>query len=347
MKRAVIFIFLIALTAVSGFSQSDLQTIAVVNLIRTEPITVKQLRSQVEITEKATKAKLNPEQRMQVLDVMINERLVVQAAERDKIVVSDNEVNMEIQQLRNALVQQTGRQLTDAEFTQFIKNQTNMEPQAYKDYTRRQLIGNKYLMAKKGDLINSVKSPTDQEIQAEYNVSRSDLFRPEIVRISLIQVPYGADAAARTKARDLANSLVKEIGANPSKFDEISVRGGAPNSGYQTHNGVYLPRTQDARARMGDKFMDAAFSLRQGQVSSLIEGNDGFWIIKVTENHSEKILGLDDVVEPGSNVTVREAIRRKLLSQRQEAIVLQASQEIVNELRAGRDFKIQNNLLNW
>jgi len=347
MKRAVILIFLTALTAVSGFSQSDLQTIAIVNLIRTEPITVKQLRSEVEMVEKAGRIQLNPEQRKLVLDGMINERLVVQAAERDKIVVSDNEVNQQFQQLRAMLAQNIGRQPTDAEFAQAIRNQFGMEPQAYRDQTRRQLIVQKYLMTKKGDLINSAKMPTEQEIQAEYVVRRSELLRPEIVRLSLIQVPYGSDAAARSKARELANNLLKEIGANPSKFDEVSMRSGSPNSGFQAGDAGYLPRNQQARARLGDKFMDTAFSLRQGQISSLIEGIDGFQIIKVTENLSEKILDLYDFVEPGSKITVRDAISQELLNQRQQAVFTQASQEIVNELRAGRDFKIQNNLLNW
>jgi len=347
MKRAVIFIILTALTAVSGFSQSDLQTIAIVNLIRTEPITVKQLRSEVEMMEKAAKVQLNPDQRKQVLDGMINERLVVQAAERDKIVISDNEINQQLQQLRTVLAQNMGRQPTDAEFAQAIKNEFNMEPQAYRDQIRRQLIVQKYLMAKKGDLLNSVKAPTEQEIQSEYTIRRSELLRPEIVRLSVIQVPYGANAAARTKAKELANNLLKEIGANPSKFDEVSARSGAPNSGFQAGDAGYLPKNQEARTRVGSKFMDTAFSLKQGQVSSLIEGNDGFQIIKVTENYSEKILELYDFVQPGSRVTVKDFIGQGLLNQRQQEVFAQASQEIVNELRKGRDFRIQNNLLNW
>jgi len=347
MKRAVIFIILAALTAVSGFSQSDLQTIAIVNLIKTEPITVKQLRSEVEMMEKAAKVKLNADQRKQVLDGMINERLVVQAAERDKIVVSDNEVNQQLQQLRSALAQNMGRQPTDAEFAQAIKNEFNMELQAYRDQIRRQLVVQKYLMTKKGDLLNSVKAPTEQEIQAEYTIRRSELLRPEIVRLSVIQVPYGSDAAARTKAKDLANKLIKEIGTNPSKFDEVSARSGAPNSGFQAGDAGYLPKNQEARTRVGSKFMDTAFSLKQGQVSSLIEGNDGFQIIKVTENYSEKILELYDFVQPGSRVTVKDYIGQGLLNQRQQEVFTQASQEIVNELRKGKDFRIQTNLLNW
>jgi parvulin-like peptidyl-prolyl isomerase len=301
----------------------------------------------VELLEKTARVKLNVDQRKQVLDGMINERLVVQAAERDKIVVSDNEVNQQLQQLRNILAQNIGRQPTDEDFAKAIKDEFGMELQAYRDQTRRQLIFQKYLMAKKGDLINSVKQPTDQEIQTEYIFRKSELLRPEIVRLSVIQVPYGPDAAARTKARDLANNLVREIGTNPSKFDEVSARSAAPNSGYQAGDAGYVPQNQEARGRLGDKFMTAAFSLSQGQVSPLIEGVDGFQIIKVTENHSGKILELYDPVQPGSRVTVRDVIGQDLFNKRQQNVLMQASQDVFNDLRVGRDFRIQNNLLNW
>ena len=347
MKKAVIFIILTVLTAGSGFSQSGLQTVAIVNLIRSEPITVGQLRAEVEMMEKAARVQLTKTQRMQVLDGMIIERLVIQAAERDKIVVSDNEVNQYLQQLRSLLAQNIGRQPTDAEFAQAVKNEFNMEVQAYRDQVRRELIRQKYIMAKKGDLLNSVKIPTEQEIQTEYNVLKSELLRPETVRFSMIQVPYGNDAASRSKARELANNLIKEIGSNPSKFDEVSARSGAPNSGYVAGDAGFLPRNQETRELVGQEFMNAAFSLRQGQVSSLIEGKQGFQIIKITENYSQKILELDDIFQLGTKTTVRDFIGQNMINQRQQNVYLQAFQEIGSELKSGKSFQIFENNLNW
>jgi parvulin-like peptidyl-prolyl isomerase len=347
MKKALIFIILTALTAISGFSQSNLQTVAIVNLIRSEPITVGQLRTEVEMLEKTARVQLSKSQRLQVLDGMINERLVIQAAERDKIIVSDNEVNQHMQQLRSLLAQNIGRQPTDAEFAQAVRNEFNMEVQAYRDQVRKTLIIQKYMMAKKGDLLNSIKMPTEQEIQAEYSVLKSELLRPETIRFSMIQISYGADAASRSKARELANNLIKEIGLNPSKFDEVSARSVIPNSGYQAGDAGYLPRNSEARELVGQEFMNTAFSLRQGQVSPLIEGNQGFQIIKVTENYSQKILELDDIYQLGTKTTIRDFIGQRLLNQRQQNVYTQASQEIATELRAGKSFQVFENYLNW
>jgi len=347
MKRLILFVCLSLFLAVFAFSQSDLQPVATVNLIRTEPITVRQLRSEVERMEKSTNRTLTREERRQVLDVIINERLCLQAAERDRVLITENEINQQIQQLRNVLAQQLGRQPTDAEFAQAVMNESGLDPNAFREQLRRQMIVQKYLMSKKGDLINSIRRPTDEEIAAEYNLLRTQLVRPQTVRFSMIQVPYGADNASRTRARELANRLAQEIGTNPSRFDEVAARSVAPNSGYQAGDAGYLPLNPEARNVVGQNFLNVAFSLTQGQVSGLIEGLQGFQIIKITENYAERNLELHDIFQLGTRVTVRDYIGQGLLNQRQQAILAQASQELVTELRAGRSFQIIESNLNW
>jgi len=202
-------------------------------------------------------------------------------------------------------------------------------------------------MHKKGDLINSVAIPTDAEIRSEYNLLRGDLVRPETIRFTMIQVPYGSDAASRTAARTLADRLAREIGNDLSKFDEVAARSVAPNSGYQAGDAGYLPRNLEARQVVGQTFMDTAFSLRQGQVSGVIEGVQGFQIIKVTENYAVRNLELDDIAQLGTRITVREYIGQLMLRQRQQAILERASQELVSEIRTARTFQIFENNINW
>ena len=202
-------------------------------------------------------------------------------------------------------------------------------------------------MSQKGELISSIRIPTDEEIQAEFNLLRGDLVRPETIRFSMIQVPYGPDAASRARARTLAASLQREIGTDPSKFDEVAARSVAPNSGFQAGDAGFLPRNQEARQVVGQAFMDVAFNLRQGQVSGLIEGVQGFQIIKVTENYSVRSLEMTDIFQLGTRVTVRDYIGQLMLNQRQQAILAQASQELVTELRANRTFQVFENNIRW
>ena len=346
MKRILLFI-LGLLTAVSGFSQSNMQTAATVNLIRTEQITVGQLRTEVERMETAGGRALTQSERLQVLDVMINERLVMQAAERDRISITENEVNQQIQQLRGALAQQLGRQPTEAEFAQAVRNESGLDVTTFREQLRRQMIVQKYLVSKKGDLINSITRPTDAEILTEYNIRRTSLTRDDTIRCNMIMVLYGSDAASRANARTLADRLVREIGSNPQKFDEVSLRSNEPNSGYEGGDAGYIPRNDVARQTLGQNFIETAFSLNQGQVSRLIEGQQGFHIIKVTEKYDAKILDINDIIQLGTRITVREYIGQFLLNQRQQAILAQASQELVTELRTNRSFQIIENNIRW
>lgn len=345
--KQLMFVFLGLLITVNSFSQAGLQSAATVNLIRTEAVTVGQLRTEVQRMEQATNRTLSHAERLQVLDVIINERLVLQAAERDRVVVTENELNQQLQQFRSQMAQQIGRQPTDAEFAQAVMNESGLDVNTFRDQLRRQMIVQKYLVHSKGELINSVRVPTDEEIAAEYTIRRSELVRPDTIRFTMIMVPYGPDAASRTRARTLADALLREINNDPSKFDEVAARSVAPNSGFQAGDAGYIPRNPEARQVLGQAFMDVAFNLRQGQVSGLIEGVQGFQIIKVTENYASRQLELTDILQLGTRITVRDYIGQMLLNQRQQAIIAQASQELVTELRSGRTFQVFENNVRW
>ena len=347
MKRIVLFTLFFSFTAIWCFAQADLQPAATVNLSKTEVISVRQLRTEVERMEKARGRTLTKEERLNLLDVMINEKLAVQAAEKERITISESEVNQQIQQLRATLAQQLGRQPTDAEFNQAIRNESGLEYPAFREQLRRQMIVQKYLLAKKDPLFKSVKEPTEAEIIEQYNLARAQFVRPETVRFSMIQVPYGPDAASRAKARELANSLIKEIGSNPSKFDEVVSKSVAPNSGYIGGDGGFLPRSHEAQNVVGQDFINTAFKLKQGEVSKLIEGTPGYQIIKITENYSMKNLELDDIIQPGSNMRVRDYIKQVLFSNRQQSIFAKASEELIAELRKQATLRIEEKNLNW
>jgi parvulin-like peptidyl-prolyl isomerase len=347
MKRLIISFVFSALLGGVVFAQNDLQPAVIVRLTKSEPITVKQYRTEVERMEKTAGRALNPTERRQVLDVMINEKLALQAAERDRVTISDNEINQQIQQLRSGMVEQIGRQPTDAEFALAVRNETGLDVAAFRDQLRRQMIVQKYLLSKKQNILESVAVPTDEEIRNTYTLAKTQFVRPDTVRFSMIQVSFGTEAAERTRARELADRLVREIGSSAAKFDEAVIRGQTPNAGYQAGDGGYLPRNMQAQQVVGQEFINTAFSLKQGEVSRLIEGPRGFQIIKVTETYEQKNLEMDDVVQLGTRMTVREYISNSLLQERQQAVIEKATTELVTELRTGSPFQIFENNLSW
>ena len=349
MKRAIFLLFLGFFPAIFGFAQTDLQAVATISLTKTESISVKQLRTEVERMEKGTGRPLSQSERLDLLNVMINERLAVQGAEKDRVTITENEVNAQIQELRNSMAQTIGRQPTDAEFSKAILDNSGMDLTTFRDSLRRQMITQKYLMTKKDSIFKAIKLPTEEEIRSAYTLNKASFVRPETVRFSMIQVPYGADAAARTKAKALADNLAREIGTSASKFDEVVVRGQTANSGYQAGDGGYMPRTADAQMVVGQNFLNTAFSLKQGEVSKLMEGvpGTGYQIIKLTESYGMKTLELSDIVQLGTNMTVRDYIGNAMLQERQQLALAQATQELVADLRKASTIRIFENNIKW
>jgi len=364
MKRIVFLFLLVFLAGTMVFAQADLQSVARVSLTRSQPITVGQLRAEMErrawpnlrnrLGRNPTAAELRTEvqnstvvQRRNVLEAMIDEMLVLQAAERDRVTVSDAELNQQVNQLRLVLAQEMGRQPTDAEFALAIMNETGQSLPAFRESTRRQLIAQRFLLTQKQDLFAGIRDPTEAEIVNLYNLSRAQFVRPETVRFSMIHVPNGADAASRARARELADRLNREIGSDPVRFDEAVLRGQAPNSGYQAGDGGFMPRNLAAVQMMGEDFVNIAFSLRHGEVSNVIEGPHGFQIIKITSSLPQRNLELDDIIVPGTTETVRQNIAGALLQQRLQETTVRAAQEMMTGLRSGNPFQIMENNLNW
>jgi len=382
MKRFLIFILFGVFAVTTAFAQLLDPPVAEVNLIRTVPITVKQLRLELEkqfwpnmlrrFGRFPTQAELTREsqnstkdERLFVLNVMINENLALQAAERDRqalppgdrerLNVTENEISQHMQMLMAQLPpRENGRPPTESDLIQAIKEQTGMDLPAYRETIRRQAIVQKYLLFKKEDEFKSIKDPTDAEILSEYNLNRSMFVRPDTVRFSFIQVPFGPDAASRARAKELADRLISDIGANSEKFEDTVRRGQTPNAGFQAGTDRYIYRNPESQREAGQNFFDAAFSLKQGEISKVIDGLLAYQIIRNTEFLPQKTLELDDVYNLGARnlMTVKQFIQGGMLQRQQQELLAKVTQDLAAELRkgtfsAGNSFRIIESNLNW
>ncbi|MDR1107737.1 MAG: peptidyl-prolyl cis-trans isomerase [Spirochaetaceae bacterium] len=354
MKRLLASCLFFLLIAGTGFTQTDLQTIATVNLIKSEPIMVKQLRTETDKLEagRTLSAEEKRKLRLEVLNLMIDEKLILQAAEQERIAVTDNDLNAYFNQIRSSMTQSLGRRPTDAEFTTLIKNQTGVELPAYRELIRKQLVAQQYLRAKKPNLESSVQAPTEAEIQSTYNLYKTQFVQPDTVRFSYIQAPVGsgATAADRNQARETMNRMARDIGSSPGKFDEAVIRGQTQGAGYISEEGRYLPRNPQLLESVGQEFLNIAFSLPQGAISGVIETPQGFLIIKITGTYEMKTLTLNDVLlQPGPPMTVREQIVGTLTQRRLQEAAIQAQEELIAELRGRRNAVTlrENFLLSW
>jgi parvulin-like peptidyl-prolyl isomerase len=392
--------------------QLDLQTVAKVTLAKSEYIYVKQLRLEVERRSKVQEipAGISPmELRRMVLDAMIAERLVLQAAERAGISspnaeleqrlqmvrasagrsltdkefqegierqysmsfsafqtylhedmvrqkyieqyiiqeadkaggsVSETAINDEIQSLKDEMASQAGRAPTDDEFNDFIKRQ-GMDMAALRGQVRRQLTAQNYLIAMSGG------PPSEEDIQTFYNRNKAAFVRPDTISFDYIRIPLGTDDAAKAAAKTRAEELARKIGSSSSAFNEESALAeAAGNSG--TARYIQL-NAEDPRIQQvfGLEFIDRAMPLAENAVSGVIEGRQGFFIIKVTRKYPQESLGLDGVYRWGNPATVRDVIRSQLMQRAFSNGAAVVTNTLAEDLRKEAEVEIHEEYLLW
>jgi parvulin-like peptidyl-prolyl isomerase len=347
MKRFVFSVLLVGLLAGAVFAQSDLQPIAMVKIQKSEPITLKQLKLRVEAYQKELGRMMTLDEKKKVLDTLINERLVVQAADRDGIKVTDSEVTQNFNQM---ISQQVGKPVTEAEFAQMVKQQSGMALDdfmraqngmslaEYKSFLKSQLIAQRYVMSKKQAELQNIPGPTDADIRSYYEVNKQNFVQPDMIKLFLVVVPKGdAPKDAEAKLKDLQ----KQLRDKPSSTAEIKVRSMVANSGFQAGD-LYINKNETASKQLGIT-MDALlniFKMGKNDVSDITETATDFQCFVVQDKYPAKILDVSDVVKPGTTVTVYEYIKNNMLAQLQNKAVNDALVQIINDLRTSDNFQI-------
>ncbi len=349
MKKLLI-ICLALFTAGTVFAQIIDKPVATVNLQKRVVITQKQLRQQITLLEKELGSTVAPENRKQILDVMINGILVSQAAERDGVKVTDFEVNTLInQQVRAPLEQSVGRKITDAEFQKYVSEQGLSWDEFYKDI-RDGLVSNRYINFKKKAFFDSLQGPTESEIAELYHANSLKFTNPEIAKFSQIFIDtrrLGADDKERLRKE--IDALYKNIQNGRQNFSDVLVEySSKPKPNYQADIAAYLARNDAANiSLLGTPFFETVFSMKSGEIKGVVESKAGFHIIKMTEVLPKKFLSLDDPILPNQTLTVREYIRQQKALEIQQQAIQQATAEVVAELRKSAEIKVYEENLKW
>lgn len=141
--------------------------------------------------------------------------------------------------------------------------------------------------------VNSKVAVADNEVDAFYQMNLERFKEGDSVHAShiLIEVPKDADEAAKKAARAKAEGILKQARAPKADFAKLAKEnsqdpGSAPNGG----DLGFFPKGQ-----MTPTFEEAAFKLKPGTVSGLVESPFGFHIIKVTERRGPRTTPLAEV----------------------------------------------------
>lgn len=338
MKRFAIALFALFMSA-AVFAQSDLQVLAVVKLNKNESITVKKLKTRVEMYEKQRGTALSVDDRKKVLDALIQEKLVLQAAQKAGVTLTDSAVEqMFLQQVSSQLL---GRTVTQSELEEVVKQETNlslddfmkqqigMSVEEYKTYLKNQTIVQQYIMRQRENELKAVAA-TDEEIRSFYELNKSSFVWTDMMKLFLVVVPKSSDGeAARVKADDLYKKLKeKKLSSN-----QITVESKKENSGFQSGE-ILINKNQTSAQQLGISYTDliSLFSNEKDYISNVSEFDTHFQFYMIIKKYDAKLLGLSDVVQPDSTTTVYDYIRSSLGQQKVMQYFTIAAQEIAEGL---------------
>lgn len=127
---------------------------------------------------------------------------------------------------------------------------------------------------------------TDEELKSYYEQNQARLATQEERRAShiLITSPKGAPAAEHDKAKAKAQALLDTVKKAPGTFAEVArVNSQDPGSAVKGGDLDFF-----ARGAMVKPFEDAAYAMKKGDISDLVESDFGFHIIQLTDIKSAK-----------------------------------------------------------
>lgn len=139
------------------------------------------------------------------------------------------------------------------------------------------------------DSIAGQLAVTDAEIKTWYDDHKDRFLVPEERRASHILI--GSEKLGKDKAKAKAEELLAEIRKNPAAFADLAKKNSDdPGSAAKGGDLGYF-----GRGAMVKSFEDTTMSLKEGEISGVVESDFGFHIIKLTGIHAAKEKPLADV----------------------------------------------------
>ena len=342
-NRFTLICCMLMISAASVFAQSDLQVLAVIKLNKSESITVKQLKTRVGVYEKQAGRVLTVDERKQTLDALISEKLINQAAQKAGISITDSMVNQNFLQSMSQMIGRNDtiteqelntivRQQTKMSLDEFMKQQAGMSIAEYKDYLKAQITAQQYIQQQREAELRNV-APTDEDIRSFYEMNKANFVWSDMLRLFLVLVPKGTSPDdAKAKATEMRNTL-KNAKDPSSARTQIGVRSQAEKSGFQAGE-MLINKTETSAVQLGISYrvLLELFSRTPGYISDVQDNETNYQFYSIVEKYDAKLLGLSDVVRPGTTITVYNYIKQYLGQQQQMAYLQKAANEISKSL---------------
>jgi peptidyl-prolyl cis-trans isomerase SurA len=351
MKTTIASILLCILVLPVIGAQSLDKPAATVRLTKMESIPVSQRQKNISAFEKQAGRSLTVDEKKQVLDTLVASILLSQAATRDGVSVSEAELKQYIAEAEAQVgsLANLGRPMTDDELSAYLKTQ-NLTFDAWKKTLRDTRLQTTYVMQKRKAMFDSVKPPTEADIQDFYDANKQRFFMNDMVSLKHIFVDTRQLTSKddRDKAQKHAEDVLRELKGGASFNDLVMKYSEDTKTKYSGGSlGTLFRDNVQARQTLGASFFDSVFRMKKGETSGVLQSNMGFHIVVATERLDARLLSLDDKVPPDYKSSVRDVVGKAITANRQNTVFSSASADLVAELKKKAEVKIYDDNIGW
>jgi peptidyl-prolyl cis-trans isomerase C len=214
-----------------------------------------------------------------VLETMINEELLFQESRNKGITVEPEAIATDLKRIKKGFA-------TDADFKKLIAESGLTEAELQSDIERGHVI-NKLI----DNQIAALVVIPDQEIRTFYDTHPNSFKKSEQVRASHILIKI--DSKAEPSVKDEKKAKLQKIQKRLKSGEDFAVLAKEFSECPSNSKGGDLGYF--GRGKMVKPFEDAAFALKIGEVSDIIETRFGYHLIKVVDKKPASTMGYEDV----------------------------------------------------
>lgn len=214
------------------------------------------------------------------LEQLTSAELLYQEASRSEIPDLDRLVEAKLTQNRQKFK-------TEAELVEAL-NTLEMTQLDLEDFTRKEIVLSTFI----AERFESKVTVSDEEVKKFYDDNLNTYFKkPESVKAShiLVGIYDKATPEDKKKAREKAEALLKRLQAGEDFAALAKDESTCPSASQGGNLGEF------GRGEMVPQFEEAAFKLKPGEMSGVVETKFGYHIIKVTEKQESTAEKLETV----------------------------------------------------
>ena len=241
--------------------------------------TAQEMLSRGRMSQQQSSPDMLPKIEAAALQQLINVELLYQKGQKLKIKDLDKKVDDKLAQMRAQFP-------SPADFEKALAS-ANLTEKQFKAFTRKNIVIDNLLQK---EVLGKI-SVSEADAKKFYDENQDKFKAPEQTRAShvLITVDQKATPEEKKKAKEKADAIRKRVAGGEDFAAVAKAESKCPSAAKGGDLGYF------GKGQMVPAFEEAAFSLKPGQISEVVETQFGYHVIKVTDRKQAETVKFNDV----------------------------------------------------